>query len=929
MAENTLSEILSKLNPDAQSAYWAARIINELRYAKKLSIDDCRIDAAAVQKSCDYIMKTFEAEGAVTKRTALKAESMLEPIAAAAKKYTINCCAHAHIDMNWQWSFDETVSITLDTFRTMLDLMQEYKDFKFSQSQASVYKIVEEYDPAMLREIKKRVREGRWEITASTWVEGDKNMPSGESQARQLLYTRRYLSELFDIPGESLNIDFEPDTFGHSANVPEILSEAGVKYYYQCRGYEGREIAYRWMAPSGAEILVYHEPTWYLGPINYDLGVYASNYCAKTGGNMALEVYGVGDHGGGPTRRDLERLIDMDRWPIYPNIRFGTFADFFASLEKQRSKLPVVKGELNVIFDGCYTTQSRIKMGNKMSENMLFEAEAFSALTGNKGCKPARFEDAWRNVLFNQFHDIIPGSGVTATREYAMAGYQTTMAIANTERTRAFRGVAAQIDTSAFLPDEDISDTTSEGAGVGNGIMDFKVTQRSGTAGRTRAFTLFNPLPFERTEPVELTVWDYPLPPERISFIDSEGTPAPSQVLNNGHKDGHAFIAVLVEAHVPSMGYTTVILTPNEEPEKNPALMYPRGDTQSAMHRALENDQVRVKFDEKNGSLDSFKWKADNTEYLPEGGPDSCLRVVEEDGSRGMTAWVVGKYSNVYPLLENVDHIHPYGGPLQNGVMYDCTYKASKIHVNMYLRKGSPFLYYDVYADWREFGDHTKTVPQLQYYTSYAYKEGKNICDIPFGAIERSGNRLDVPALNYLTNRSGETDRSLMIMTRSKYGYRSHGKDMSLTLIRSSDDPDAWPEIGGHKISFALGLVPSAGDAADYASVAAAYNHPMSAVTCKKHSGDRPASGSLLKLSGCVLSTVKQAEDSSALIVRLYEARGRKSEVALTMPGAIEGAVFCDLHEQPTDGELSIDGDAVYFTAMPNKVYTLKIVLKA
>ncbi len=111
----------------------------------------------------------------------------------------------------------------------MLDLMNEYPGFTFSQSQASVYRIVEEHDPELLKEIRRRVKEGRWEVTASTWVETDKNMPCGESLARHVLYTKRYLARLFDLEGERLAIDFEPDTFGHSRNVPEILARGGVR----------------------------------------------------------------------------------------------------------------------------------------------------------------------------------------------------------------------------------------------------------------------------------------------------------------------------------------------------------------------------------------------------------------------------------------------------------------------------------------------------------------------------------------------------------------------------------------------------------------------------------------------------------------------------------------------------------------------------
>lgn len=167
----------------------------------------------------------------------LAAEERLKSLSCVAKSLSVIYAAHAHIDMNWEWGAQETVTAVIDTFQTMLDLMDEYPDFTFSQSQASTYEIIEKHCPSMLERIRARVQEGRWEVTASTWVEPDKNMTGTESMARHILYTKRYLSRLLGVSAESLNIDFEPDTFGHSANIPEgFLSQGGVKYYYHAAG---------------------------------------------------------------------------------------------------------------------------------------------------------------------------------------------------------------------------------------------------------------------------------------------------------------------------------------------------------------------------------------------------------------------------------------------------------------------------------------------------------------------------------------------------------------------------------------------------------------------------------------------------------------------------------------------------------------------
>ena len=360
---------LERLN-EHNRAQFAARILYQLEYAHEISQVAGGTHDALIDRTIDYLVQSSSAEGIITQEAAKQAEVMISDLSLEAKRYTVLCVAHAHIDMNWMWRWDETVAVTLDTFRTMLDLMNEYPEFRFSQSQASVYQIVERYAPEMLDEIRQRVEEGRWEVAASTWVEADKNMPNGESHARHLLYTRRYLSRLLGLKPENFQLDYEPDTFGHNANVPEILASGGVKYYYHCRG-DQTHLLYRWKAPSGRSILVYREPTWYLGYIDPGMALYAPSFCHKYGTEAMMKVYGVGDHGGGPTRRDIERLLDMDSWPVFPSIRFGTYAEFFAQVEKAADRLPELTGELNFVFTGCYTSQSRIKRAEPPCRNCI------------------------------------------------------------------------------------------------------------------------------------------------------------------------------------------------------------------------------------------------------------------------------------------------------------------------------------------------------------------------------------------------------------------------------------------------------------------------------------------------------------------------------------------------------------------------------
>ena len=189
--------------------------------------------------------------GAFSMQDVIGFEKKLAPLGERIKNQTIECVGHAHIDLNWQWSYDETVAATLATFGTMLQLMKEYPQFTFAQSQAALYEIVQKYNPKMLAEIKQRVRQGRWEVTASAYVECDDNMPNGESLLTQIELGKRSIHDLLGISPDDMKIYFVPDTFGHNRNIAEILSKCGCRYMYHCRGKDVPNV-YRLKAPSGA-----------------------------------------------------------------------------------------------------------------------------------------------------------------------------------------------------------------------------------------------------------------------------------------------------------------------------------------------------------------------------------------------------------------------------------------------------------------------------------------------------------------------------------------------------------------------------------------------------------------------------------------------------------------------------------------------------
>ncbi|HVP09845.1 MAG TPA: hypothetical protein VMV94_01510, partial [Phycisphaerae bacterium] len=258
-------------------------------------------------------------------------------------QFTGHLVGHAHIDLQWLWTWDETINkIIPDTFGQAVRFMEEFPDFTFTQSSAALYLATERYHPELFAKIKKYVAEGRWEIVGGRWCEGDMNMISPESHARHVLYAQRYFQDRF---GKTCSVAFEPDTFGHTWQMPQILKKGGMESYYFCRGGKKHPLFW-WEAPDGSKILAFEESAlgpdaWYTDAINDDKVRELVSFTETTGATDHLMVYGVGNHGGGPTREHIEAGLAMkDRSP-WPTIRFSTMTEFFKRLHAAEGKLNI------------------------------------------------------------------------------------------------------------------------------------------------------------------------------------------------------------------------------------------------------------------------------------------------------------------------------------------------------------------------------------------------------------------------------------------------------------------------------------------------------------------------------------------------------------------------------------------------------------
>lgn len=894
-------EMYQQLLSHTNRSYWEKRILAEIGYVLDLFSVEDEAEWALIRQAVELLSEDYRENEQLQTSVAKEAEALLAPLSEKAKSITMICAAHAHIDMNWMWGFQETVAVTLDTVRTMLTLMKEYPSFTFSQSQASVYHILEEYAPELLAQVKQRVQEGRWEVTASSWVENDKNMSGGEAMARHLLYTKQYLSKLLDIKEESLNLDFEPDTFGHSANLPEILRNGGVSRYYHCRAFEGENI-YRWRGMSGAEVLVYREPRWYNATIDSSLGENVPVFCKKYGIDKVLFVYGVGDHGGGPTRRDIDRLIDMSTWPLFPSIRFGTFKEYYDYLEERKDQFSVVEQELNYVFTGCYTSQSRIKKANRIGEARLMEAELLETMAklSVPDYQPfSNMEEAWRKVLFNQFHDILPGSGTVETREYAMGEFQRALARAGANGMRAMDAICSHILDNNGKPTQDMA----MGAGVGMGTdmtggFGFSLTERG--SGSTRYLALFNVTQAVRTDPTEMIVWDWQDDPERMYVTDLNGEEYPFQVLEKGTAYwGHTFCKLLVWIPVPALGYIICRLE-SKQPDSNPyhrSFEDPRLDRITDEPIYLENDKVKAAFDACTMKCISFIRKEDGKELIVPGKPACGLHLVTEETSQGMTAWRVGKTSDTVDLNETCRVVpgKTETQGLRKTLEYELGRENLKVHVEICLDEGNEFLDYRIKTVWPLLGSEEKGVPQLRFSVPCGYEAEHYRYTIPYGTIDRGALAQDVPAVGIACALPKDGGSGLYLLSDSKYGFRGDADGLSLNLIRGSYNPDPYPEVGDHLVRVAVGAC----DPGEHnlALIVERYLHPVIVRSCGGSVRMDAATGSIFGLEGAVLSAIKAAEDGNGYVIRVYNPSKGQSTMKLCLPGRKVEAHRCDFLE--------------------------------
>ncbi|MBI4461548.1 MAG: alpha-mannosidase [Acidobacteria bacterium] len=827
-------------------------------------------------------------------RSLRQARKLLQPVNPWLKQYSIRATGNSHIDMAWLWPWTETVEVVRSTFSTVLQLMREFPDFVFTHASAQTYAWMEEKYPRLFEEIRQRVREGRWEPVGGMWVEPDLNMADGESLVRQVLVGKRYFREKF---GVDIRTGWNPDSFGYNWQLPQIYKKSGFDFFVTQKIYWNDTTRFPhklfwWEAPDGSRLLSYF-PHGYGNQIDpVAMAGDLAEYAPAMGYPEMMHLYGVGDHGGGPTRSMLETA---QRWQVpealYPRLFLGTAQGFFDGLAEKvdRLNVPVWKNELYLEYHrGVYTSQAATKRNNRRSEELLLNAEKFSSLASLFG-RPYAQADlnyAWRKVLFNQFHDILPGSSIAAVYRDTERDYAEVRRIGNEILSGALGELVARIQTG--------------GPGV--------------------PVVVFNPLAWARTDVVETEV-QLAGPTNEIEVRDPAGLPLLAEIIAR-QLDTHRLTVRFLAEGIPALGYKVFYLVPVEGARRPATSLVARAD-------ALENEFYRVQVDAESGCLTSLFDKTQGREVLAPGACGNLLQTFYDlpreydawniDANFEDQKWDLTKAEGV-KLVEN--------GPVRAVLRVVKKFQNSRFVQDITLYPKIPRVDVQMEVDWREKHILLKVAFPVAVQSNFATFE------IPFGSIERPTTRrtpeekakFEVPALRWADLSDGT--HGLSVLNDSKYGYDARDNVLRLTLLRSSAYPDPHADEGFHRFTYSL--YPHAGSWREAGTVRRGYelNYRLLPVVAHAHQGSLPPTHSFVQVEpeNIVLTAIKKAEDDDSVIFRFYEFAGRESRVSLRLPQPAVHAYETNLMEE-VERELPLGVGELVLLVRPYEIKCVKVEL--
>lgn len=770
----------------------------------------------------------------------------------------IHMIGNAHIDPVWLWTFQEGRQEVLATFRSAVARLAEDADAIFVASSALHYAWVEESDPETFARIQDLVRQGRWSIVGGWWLQPDCNLPSGESFVRQALYGQAYFRSRF---GVRVRVGYNVDSFGHAGTLPQLLARAGYHAYVFMRPKpEELELPsrlFRWRSSDGSEVVAYRLPFTYCtwgGALDDHVRAVAQEL-ADDPAPAAMCFYGVGNHGGGPTRENLTSVHRLSGDRSLPELGFSTPERFFEQVAPAHTALPVWPDELQHHASGCYAAHAGVKRWNRHAEERLGAAERWSTVAATLGFAPYPRDDleaAWKAVLFNQFHDIIAGSCIDRAFTDARDTYGEALSRAGRALDRATQAIACRVTT----PNIDGS----------------------------RPYVVFNAHahPVDAFVEVEGAASDHPL-----QAIDADGTPLPTQhLVSEATAEGrvrHGFPLSL-----PPLGYRSVALVPFEGEPAEAGGSVRVDASQRRVH--LANDHVQVVFDLDAGGLCSLRLD-DGPELLAGAGLAADVVIDESDTwAHGVTRFdqVEGRFTP--ERLEVIE-----AGPVRVALRLTSRYGASTLSQRVSLRRGDPRIDVHVELDWHERHRICKLRLPLGITARYATYEQ------PYGEVERPTDGEEEPGQRWLdvsgTTASGEA-AGLSLLNDGKYSFDVTGATIGVTIARSPiiahHDP-VVPEAGSRPDyldqgvqRFRLQLLPHRGDrtSAGTARHAVTFNHGPIVLPGMIDGRTIACEAAYLWCDSDTVevAALKRAEADEGTIVRLLERAGAGAHVTLHAP---------------------------------------------
>jgi alpha-mannosidase len=822
----------------------------------------------------------------------------LKSAAGRSKRPEVTCIGHSHIDVAWYWQLWHTREKCSRTFSTVLNLMKQYPEYYFLQSQPQLYKYIKEDYPEIYEKIKERVAEGRWEATGGMWVEADSNVTSGESLVRQLLFGTRFFKKEFGVDNKLVWL---PDAFGFSGNLPQIMKKSGFDYFlttkiswnqfnrppydtFKWRGLDGSEVLTHFMTmPENAK----NPEDWgytYNGDINpYSFKRVWQDYRQKDiNSKDVLISFGHGDGGGGTTRDMIENIYISEDMPVIPKAKMGKAEDFFKTLEAEvgdNRHLDTWDGELYLeVHRGTLTSQAKTKKYNRQSEIVLHDVEALNCfamtLDNDVNYPQEEINNAWELVLLNQFHDIIPGSSITEVYEDSDAQYKEVLSTGSKLRAEALKNLASKVKT--------------EGPSL----------------------VIFNTLSWNREGYIYV---DKASIAYEADFVDGDRVLS-AQVIE---KDGKAYYMIFVK-NVPSYGYKTIKVV--EKSSNSSAANV------SVDKTVMENKFFKIVLNEK-GQLVSIFDKTNNKEVLAEGKLGNVLSAYE-DKPFNFDAWDIDiYYKDKQYVVDNLISAEVVEQGAERGTLkLVWKYMNSDIVQYVHLYNNVARVDFETEIDWKEKQTLLKTAFPVD------VRSTKATYEIQFGSLERTTHnntpwdygQFEVAGHKWAD--LSERNFGVSLLNDCKYGHSIKNNVIELSLLKSAIEPDPFADKCHH--SFTYSLYPHKGDWFEGATVQEGYslNYEMPVVYVENTSGQLPSIESFIEndVPGVIVETVKKAEDSNHTVIRMYEYGNGSATGEISFNKKIKEAFLCDMMEK-NQTPIAFEGNKINLEFTPFELKCLML----